>query len=106
MVRRTLGMLGLWVLCQVANVVAAIWMLFAIVAGSDRAWTLAKSYDQLGNAAFGGHEDELISSRAGRAKRRGVRWACVLCRLLDVIDKGHCEKTVEVQFTKSDTISH
>ena len=28
--------------------------------------------------AAGGHEDETISSRAGKAARKGKRWACVL----------------------------
>lgn len=92
---RLIAMLGLWLLCQLASLVAGVWMLCAILAGSKRAWTLAKSYDQLGNAATGGSEDELISSRAGRAKKQGKRWACVLCRLLDLFDRGHCEKAIE-----------
>lgn len=88
-------MLGIFLLCQVANLVAAVWMFLAIISGSTRAWTLAKSYDQLGNAAFGGSEDELISSRAAKANRRGKKWACVLCKLLGKIDKNHCEKSIE-----------
>jgi len=70
-------------------------MLLAILSGSKRAWTLAVSYDQLANAAFGGHEDETISSRAGKAQRDGRRWGCVLCRLLDRLDAGHCDKSIE-----------
>lgn len=38
-----------------------------------RAWCLAIAYDQLANAVFGGNEDETISSRAGRARRKGQR---------------------------------
>ena len=45
---------------------ASLWMLIAIVTGSRRAWTIAVAHDQLANAAFGGHEDETLSSRAGK----------------------------------------
>lgn len=87
-------MLLLWLLCMLASAVSAIWMLLALLAGSKRAWSLAGSYDQLANTAFGGHEDEKISSRAGRERKKGKRWACVLCRLLDKIDPNHCEKSI------------
>ena len=40
-------------------------------------------------------EDETISSRAGKARLAGKRWGCILCRLLDKIDKQHCEKNIE-----------
>lgn len=94
---RRLLLILLWLLCQVAHLVASIWMLLAAIASPHgrRAWTLAIAYDQLANAAFGGHEDETISSRAGRARRQGKRWACVLCRLLDAIDPDHCERSIE-----------
>jgi hypothetical protein len=90
-----LSLLALWALCQVAAGVASAWMLAASITGSRRAWTLAVAYDQLANAAFGGDEDETISSRAGKAAREGKRWACVLCRLLDRLDPNHCEKAIE-----------
>lgn len=51
--------------------------------------------DQLANTLFGGNPDETISSRAGKAKAMGRAWGCVLCRLLDVFSKGHCERSVE-----------
>jgi len=90
-----LSMLAIWLLCLVASIVSAVWMLAAVLAGSEtRAWKLAISHDQLANTAFGGDEDETISSRAGRAKRDGKRWACLLCRLLDRFDPDHCEKSI------------
>jgi hypothetical protein len=71
-------------------------MLLSIITGSSRrAWTLAVAHDQLANAAFGGDEDETLSSRAGKAARQGKRWACVFCRLLDRIEPNHCEKSIE-----------
>jgi hypothetical protein len=45
---------------------------------------------------LGGNEDETISSRAAKAKLQGKRWGCVLCKLLDKLDKNHCEKSIEM----------
>ena len=90
-----IALLALWLLCQLANVIACVWMLLAALAGSPRAWRLAVSYDQLANTAFGGDEDETISSRAGKASVSGRRWGCVLCRLLDWLDPGHCARNIE-----------
>lgn len=95
MIRQRLAMLVLWGMCQVAVLIASLWMLIAIVTGSRRAWTIAVAHDQLANAAFGGHEDETLSSRAGKAARQGKRWACFFCRLLDRLDPNHCEKAIE-----------
>lgn len=94
MVKR-LRMLGLWLLCALVGVIASLWMLLAALAGSDRAWKLAVAHDQLANTAFGGDEDETISSRAAKAALRGERWGCVLCKLLDRLDPGHCERNIE-----------
>ena len=95
MVKR-MRMLGLWLLCALVGVIASLWMLLAALAGSDRAWKLAVAHDQLANTAFGGDEDETISSRAAKAALRGERWGCVLCKLLDKLDPGHCEKNIEL----------
>lgn len=89
------ALLALWLLCQIANVVAGVWMLLAALAGSSRAWHLAVSYDQLANTAFGGDEDETISSRAYKASVAGRHWGCVLCRLLDKIERDHCRRSLE-----------
>lgn len=70
----------------------------AAVIGSNRAWPVAVANDQALNAAlvgYAGSEDETVSSRAGKAARKGRIWGCVLCRLLDKIDPGHCEKNIE-----------
>lgn len=50
--------------------------------------------DEGANVARGGDAHETISSVAGKARRKGHRWACVLCRLLDKIQDGHCEKSI------------
>ena len=85
----------LWLLCTLAGLLACAWMLASALAGSNRAWRLAVAHDQLVNVVFGGHEDETISSRAGKAARRGRKWGCLLCRFLDRLDPNHCEKSIE-----------
>ena len=65
--------------------------------------------DQLGNAVFGGHEDETISSRLGRHKRACggiIPWRTWfgLARLLDAalerLDQGHALDAIEDRFKR------
>ena len=58
-------------------------------------WNIFIALDQLLNTVLGGYPDETISSRAGKAQRSGKLWGCVLCRVLDVFDKGHCDRVIE-----------
>lgn len=88
-----LGLLGIWFLCQVAHTVASFWMLVSILVGSPRAWRIAIAYDRLGNAVTGGQDTETISSRANRARSEKARWGCILCRLLDRVEKDHCKNS-------------
>lgn len=77
-------------------VLATLWMLAAIFfsPNGQRAWRIAIALDQLGNVTTGGYVDETISSRAGRLRREGRGWACVLCRLLDWLKKNHCKDSI------------
>jgi hypothetical protein len=93
-----LALLGFLVLGQLVNLLAIVRYLWAVVSNVDRARRIAVSWDQLGNTTFNGNEDETISSRAGRAKNKGKRWGCVLCRYLDWFDRNHCEKSIERRF--------
>jgi hypothetical protein len=50
--------------------------------------------DQLVNAFLLGDEDETISSRM--AKKRDTNLFCrQMCRVLDFVDKNHCDKNIE-----------
>lgn len=40
---------------------------------------------------FAGSPYETISSRVGKQRDKGERWACMICKWLDWIDKQHCE---------------
>ncbi|MHB1227683.1 MAG: hypothetical protein ACYC0O_09185 [Desulfurivibrionaceae bacterium] len=87
---KRIPLIFLWLLCQVCNLIAALQMLAAILIGSPRAWTLAVSYDQLGNVILGGSEDMTISARAW-AQRHTWRWAWLVW-FLNLIEKNHCYK--------------
>ena len=84
----------LWAIASLAAMVSLCLGLMYLVFSPRRFWRVMLAHDQAANAAFGGSEDETISSRAGRAARRGDRWGCVLCKLLDRLDRGHCEKSI------------
>jgi hypothetical protein len=90
-----LALLALYPVCLLAAVLAALRMAWAIAFSPARAWKLAVAHDQLGNAAFNGDEDETVSSRAAKAQRLGRRWGCVLCKVIDRIDPGHCARNIE-----------
>ena len=50
--------------------------------------------DQLGNALMGGDPDETISSRAARGQLFGKWVSWLMCRFLNFLDPGHCDKVV------------
>jgi hypothetical protein len=85
----------LWFAAAVAGLFAVVWALLAALSGSPRTVRVAVALDQAANAAIGGSEDETISSRAGKGAARGVWHWCLLCRVLDWIDKGHCSRNIE-----------
>jgi hypothetical protein len=56
---------------------------------------LLVAIDQLGNAVCGGDPDETISSRLAKLNRRGNKVGVIGCKILDKLDKGHCERVIE-----------
>lgn len=96
--KRYFARLGLWFGAALMTLVANLVALIAALVGSDRAWPVAVANDQALNAALvgrSGSEDETISSRAGKAAQSGRRWGCILCRMLDWFDPGHCARNIE-----------
>lgn len=59
-------------------------------------WNILVSLDQLGNTLAGGYPDETISSRLAKLNRRGNKVGIVGCKILDVFQKDHCEKSIEL----------
>ena len=87
-------LIGSMMMALAGNLIA----LGAAIVGSNRAWPVAVANDQALNAALvgrAGSEDETVSSRASKAARKEKRWGCLLCRLLDKIDPGHCQASTE-----------
>lgn len=87
-----LARLGIWLVCVGCVSIALPWMFIAAFNGSPRYWTIAKGFDRTGNATAGGSDDEYLSARANEARRANRRWGCLLCKLLDVAQKGHCQQ--------------
>lgn len=58
-------------------------------------WNILISIDQLANTFLGGDPDETISSRAGKKAREGKLSSKLLCKFLNIFDKGHCDKSIE-----------
>lgn len=46
------------------------------------------------NTVFGGSPNETVSERAAKARNAGRRWGCVLCRMLNWINPGHCDNSL------------
>ena len=89
---RALMLVAIWIGCVLCVAIALPYMLGAILVGSPRAWTIAKAFDRVGNAVTGGLDGEYLSARASRVRHEKRRWACILCRLLDRFDPGHCDR--------------
>jgi hypothetical protein len=89
---KRLLLFAIWLVCLLCAIVALPWMLACLLVDSPRAWTIALGFDRVGNALTGGVDAEYLSARANRVQKEGRVWACVLCRLLDRIEPGHCER--------------
>lgn len=58
-------------------------------------WNLLIALDQLLNTLLGGDPDEAVSSRLGKAARRGSRYGGWLHDLLERFWPGHCRESIE-----------
>lgn len=47
------------------------------------------------NAILGGAPTETLSFRAAKARDSKIRWGCILCRVLDSVDRNHCDKALK-----------
>ncbi len=89
-----LRFLLLWPLLILTAALTVLYFPIAVLFGSDRAYRMSLAYDRLANAFFGGSDKETISSRAGRGTNEGVSGWCFLCRALDLVERGHCQKSL------------
>lgn len=68
---------------------------WAIITNSECAWMIAVAIDDLTNVACNGTLGQTISFRAATAMQSGRRWGCILCRVLDFIQKNHCQDALK-----------
>lgn len=96
---RTLGRkalsLALWVPFALFSLVAVMVAPAAVI---FERWTyardLGRGMDKLGAAVLGWGGDYTISAECG-ARRKACRFCRVVCRILDLVDPGHCPGAAE-----------
>jgi hypothetical protein len=96
---KRLLLLAVMLLAVITFVLWTLRYLWYLVFDTKVSWQLAVSLDQLANTVFNGHEDETISSRAGRHSQQDEHrecWAVWLCKVLDKLDPDHCNKSIGV----------
>lgn len=74
------------------------WLLVAIgghVLGFTYWLRLWRVFDIGMNAVLAGDDRETISSRLGKAQRRGSKFAAVACAFLHLIDRAHCRDSID-----------
>lgn len=63
-------------------------------------WNVWEGFDNATSAEMGGDPDETLSSRLGKARKRGSGWSSVANKV-DLVfgellgDKGHCDRSIE-----------
>lgn len=57
-------------------------------------WNILISIDQFFNTLLGGDPDETLSSRMGK-RVNDCKICYLLCKLLNIFEKDHCEKSIE-----------
>lgn len=67
-------------------------------------WNVLIGLDQFANTLLGGDPDETISSRMGKnVAKRNCPFCNFMCELLNLIDKNHCQKSIETDEGKDQT---
>lgn len=92
--KKTMILLGIWLVVWAVAPLALVRMLFAIFTAPDKAWLIAVTFDKLANVASNGNPNQTISYRAAVSEKQGEQWGCILCRFLNILDPGHCLKAL------------
>lgn len=91
---KRLILLFICLLFVLAAIPAALRMTLAVFQNQDKAWDIANAMDDLLNVLCNGKPRQWVSTRAAQARIEGRRWGCWLCKLLDAIDAGHCDRAL------------
>jgi hypothetical protein len=87
-------LVGIWILIVLCLPLAMLRMAYCILTDPDKAFLIAKGFDRTGSALTNGTDREYISSRAYESMQNGKAWGCILCRLLDFLQKDHCKNSM------------
>ena len=66
---------------------------------TQKAWHIALMIDETCNVDANGRVNETISARAAKAQLRKDNWGCLLCWILDKIQKDHCTTALKDDIT-------
>lgn len=91
---------ALLLLCSAAAVLVLLRCAWAILTNKERAWSIIRMFDRLGNVAANDDSGYYISTRAYIAQHAGKRWGRWLAGMLDAIEKDHCRKSFEADFNR------
>ena len=80
--------------CLLALCYITLRLIYTIFTSETKFWLLAKSIDDSFNVASNGDFRTYLSTRAAVARNKKKRWGCILCKLLDFVDKGHCDRAL------------
>ena len=92
---KRLPILLIWLALWLVAPLALARMLYAIFTNPARAWLIALAFDDLGNVATNGDLGQSISSRAAHARPK--LWAMLMCKFLNTLDPGHCDRAMTAQ---------
>ena len=81
-------------LSPLAGFLVGLRIIYAAFANPFKAWQIAIGWDDLASVATNGWLGQTISFRAATARGQGKSWGCVLCRWLDEVDPGHCDRAL------------
>lgn len=58
-------------------------------------WNVVTSANRLINVTLlFSRKPTTLSKRAAIARDKGKAWGCILCRMLDKLDRGHCDRAL------------
>jgi hypothetical protein len=90
-----LFLLLLYPLLLLGLAITAVRFLTCMIGNPGKAWHIALMIDQTVNVDANGRVDQSISQRAALAMRANRQWGCILCWVLDHIQKDHCANSLK-----------
>lgn len=92
--KERLALLFLFPLILLGLFLTVVRYLYCLVRNTEKSWHIALMVDELANVDANGRVNQTISSRAALARKSGRTWGCVLCKVLDYIQRGHRDNSL------------